>query len=299
MMKHFYNKLATVAIALMAMLTACNNEDQLYNGPSYVMFADTLNVCPVYQDGEAYQVAVSATRTASYDRNFGVEVLHTKSNAVEGVHYTLSSNTVTIPAGELAASIEVKGIYENIEESDSLNLRLRLVALDEELEWDYYGLEANVSFRKICPFDINNFTRYAVVQSTFFKQFDPYGDPARLIMTERVEGEENTVILHDFFADGYDVQLTLDNEDPLTPLASVREGDIVGTTQEFLMTTYGDNMLRIANYTAINSTFNTCKNQATLYSLIYVDKVGYVGAYATVVRWISDDEANDILNNGF
>lgn len=298
-MKHIYNKLATVAIALMALLTACNNEEQLYNGPSYVMFADTLNVCPVYQEGEAYQVAVSATRTASYDRNFGVEVLHAKSNAIEGVHYTLNTNTVTIPAGELATSIEVAGIYENIEESDSLNLRLRLVSLDEEMEWDYYGMEANVSFRKVCPYDINNFTRYAVVQSSFLNEFKPYGDKARLIMTERVEGKENSVILHDLFTDGYDVELTLDNKDPLNPVASVREGDIIGTAQEFLMGTYGDNMLRIADYTSVISTFNTCQNRAVLYSLVYVNKVGYVGAYVTVVRWISDAEAEDILQNGF
>lgn len=296
-MKQLFNILTAVSMVSLMLLAACNNEEQLYDGPDYVMFADTLNVCPVFQEGKAYQVALSATKSVPYDRAFGVEVLQSESNAIDGYHYILKSNTVIIPAGELAAFIEVNGIYENIEEHDSLNIRMRLVAKDE-MKWDYYGDITNVYLQKICPFSIDNFTRYAVVQSSFLNELKPK-ETKRLIMTERVGGEENSVMLRDLFANGYDVKLSLDNSDPLNPIASVREGDIVGTTQEFLGGIYNDNMIRISDYASVQSTFSTCRNTVTLYSLFFVNKVGYVGAFVTVIHWVTDAEAEDILENGF
>lgn len=296
-MKRIYTFFAA-AVAALAVLTGCESESQIYEGPSYVMFADTMNVCPVFQDGESYKVPLAATQAAPYDRTYGVEVLQQKSNAIEGYHYIMESNTVTIPAGELAGTIDIKGVYDHIEESDSLNIRLRLVLLDEKQEWDYYGLETNVSFRKICPFNIDDFTGYAVVTSSFLFSYD-YGHLRRLITTDRIEGEPNSVMLRDFLCDGYDVKLTLDNSDPLRPRASVREGDIIGSTDKFLGQMIGDNMLRITDYSNIESKLFPCRNMVALYSLIFVYKKGYLGAFVNQVEWISDVEAEDILKNGF
>lgn len=296
-MKKIYTIFAVAVIALTS-FTGCDSESQIYEGPSYVMFADTANVCPVFQEGEAYKVPLSATQAAPYDRTYGVEVLQQKSNAIEGYHYIMESNTVTIPAGELAGTIDIKGVYDNIEENDSLNIRLRLVLLDEKLEWDYYGLETNVSFQKVCPFNIDNFTGYAVVTSTFLYTYDR-GNLRRLITTERVEGEPSSVMLRDFLHDGYDVKLTFDNSDPLRPRASVRQGDIIGPTDKFLGQMIGDNVLRITDYSNVESKFFTCRDMAALYSLIFVYKEGYLGAFVNQIEWISDVEAEDIIKNGF
>lgn len=201
-MKHLsiYNVLIATALLSLALLAACSSEEQTYDGPSYVMFTDSLNVCPVFQENNDYKVALSATKSVPYDRKFGIEILQTESNAIEGYHYSIKSNTVTIPAGELATSVEINGIYENIADDDSLNIRMRIVSL-EDVEWPYYGVTANVRLQKMCPFDINNFTRYAVVQSSFLSEFKPYSTNKRLIMTDRVEGEDNSIMLHDFLCD--------------------------------------------------------------------------------------------------
>lgn len=298
-MKHLLNTIMALILPLVTLFISCSSEDMVYDGPSYVMFADTANVCPVFEDNTPFQVRLSVTKAASYDRTFGVEVLHAKSNAVEGFHYRMESNTVRIPAGELAASVKITPVYENIEDTDSLNIRLRLVLLDADMEWEHYGLEANVSFRKIAPFNIKNFTGYAVVTSTFLFQYQPQAY-RRLIRTEMIPGEENKVLMHDFLSDGFDVRLTLDNSDPLNPKAHVQEGDIIGTSDYFLgVMVGGDNMLRVVDYAAVESYFSTNKSQAALYSLIYVKDKGYLGAYVSVVQWISDAEAEDILKNGF
>ena len=108
-MKHLsiYNVLIATALLSLALLAACSSEEQTYDGPSYVMFTDSLNVCPVFQENNDYKVALSATKSVPYDRKFGIEILQTESNAIEGYHYSIKSNTVTIPAGELASKSTV------------------------------------------------------------------------------------------------------------------------------------------------------------------------------------------------
>ena len=280
-MKHLsiYNVLIATALLSLALLAACSSEEQTYDGPSYVMFTDSLNVCPVFQENNDYKVALSATKSVPYDRKFGIEILQTESNAIEGYHYS-------------------NGIYENIADDDSLNIRMRIVSL-EDVEWPYYGVTANVRLQKMCPFDINNFTRYAVVQSSFLSEFKPYSTNTRLIMTDRVEGEDNSIPHHDLLCDGYDVKVTLDHTDTKVTSARVHTGDIIGTTQEFLGSLYNDNMLRITDYTAVPSTIFPCRDTVVLYSMVYVKDVGLLGAYVTVIRWISDAEAEDILHSGF
>lgn len=295
-MKRLYSILL-VLFTFSILFSACENSEQFYEGPSYVLFADTLNICPVEQSEQIIDIALSATRSADRNRTFGVEVIQPASNAVEGYHYTLTSNTVTIPAGKLAASVGIKGIYDHIGETDSLGIRLRIVALDN-VEWPIFGLETNVRLQKVCPYEIEDFTRYAVVKSSFLDAFRA-NEKQRLILTERVEGTPNSIVLHDFLSDGFDVQMTFDNSNPLDPRTGLRTGDIIATTQDILGGTYNDNMLRVTDYLPVPSTFNSCQGTVRLYSIVYVKDIGTLGAYQTNIRWISDAEAEDMLKNGF
>lgn len=56
-MKHLsiYNVLIATALLSLALLAACSSEEQTYDGPSYVMFTDSLNVCPVFQENNGLQ----------------------------------------------------------------------------------------------------------------------------------------------------------------------------------------------------------------------------------------------------
>ena len=120
-----------LVFALLLALIGCDEERTTYTGPNYIMFSDTLYVLPVQDNVEYFDIPVSATRTSSKDRTLAVEVIDKKSNAIEGIHYTLESNTSTIKAGELATNVRVRGIYDNISVSDSLGLALRLVIEEE------------------------------------------------------------------------------------------------------------------------------------------------------------------------
>lgn len=145
---------ALVILAALTGLAGCDQDKVLYNGRNYLMFSDTLYHYAVQESNEKLEVPVSATRRADYDRTFAVEVVDKESNAVEGKHYRLLSNTVTIKAGEVAANVEIEGVYENIGINDSLGFALRLIIPDVE-QWHKYGTETKVVMQKACPFDIH------------------------------------------------------------------------------------------------------------------------------------------------
>ena len=75
------------------------------------MFAEQEQYFLVEQDQDYFRVMVSATAKSKHDRTFGVEVIDKGSNAIEGLHYRLLSNSVTIPAGELAGEVRVTLLF--------------------------------------------------------------------------------------------------------------------------------------------------------------------------------------------
>ena len=187
------------AVAALIALSGCDQDKVAYNGPSYLMFSDTLYTYAVQETNEIFNVPISATVAADHDRTFAVEVIDRESNAVEGKHYKILSNTVTIKAGERSTNLEVQGIYDNLEINDSLGFALRLVIPETE-QWGLYGTEAKVVMQKIRPFDIKNFTGYCVVSSTYFASYLNNLE-LRLVTSDIVEGKENTIAIHGLYYD--------------------------------------------------------------------------------------------------
>lgn len=155
---------------LAALATGCKEEYKTYSDAEYVLFADTLATYAVLQDQDYFSVPVSSTVACDYDRTFGVEIIDQGSNAVEGKHYRLLSNTITIKAGSRKADVQVRGLYDNIEDTDSLGFILKLV-MPEQLKWDLYHDRTKVVMQKSCPYDINEFTGWCVVTSTFLNSY--------------------------------------------------------------------------------------------------------------------------------
>ena len=289
-----------LVFALLLALVGCDEERTTYTGPNYIMFSDTLYVLPVQDNVEYFDIPVSATRTSSKDRTLAVEVIDKKSNAIEGIHYTLESNTITIKAGELATNVRVRGIYDNISVSDSLGLALRLV-IEEENQWDVYGIDANVVLRKTCPFNIYDFEGYCVISSTYL--YDYGGVDKRLIQTKVDDEEENTLILKDYFYDGYDAKIKFETKDRLNPLITMEE-QLFGSTVEAFGTIYGDGQIRMFQPTSYVSYYSSCEQFVYQYMTLYVmnkdgSMFGSVGTFINVLKWISDDEAEKLMREGY
>ena len=226
---------AIMSFVLLAGITSCDEERTVYDGPQYIMFADTLSVLGVENSEDYFDVYISATQAMDKDLTLAVEVIEQESSAIEGVHYVIESNTVTLKAGKLATSVRIRGIYENlaIDVENLPEIKLRLIS-PEETHWSLYeGLETKVLLQKVCPFDINAFSGYAMVTSTFLYNY--VGSYNRLIETsvDTTDAERKTIIMHDYLYDGYDVKVRFTTDDTLNPLIEMDDQPMATTGEAF------------------------------------------------------------------
>ena len=289
-----------IAIPFLALLSAaCQERYVTYSDAEYVMFADTIATYPVQQDVEYFSVPVVSTVTRDYDRTFGVEIIDKGSNAIEKYHYSLKSNTVTIKAGDNRADVLVHGHYDNIEATDSLGFQLRLV-MNGNLEMPLYGKDTKVVLMKSCPFDINNFTGYCVLTSMFLYDYSITGSYQRLVYTEKHPTEENMIICRSLLNDGYDVTMTFHPEDPMRPIVTMDQDQVVSDEGSFFGTTHGDDKILVRNSPLYDSIFYSCGNYLYIWMEMYVKNlganVGTVGHFYNVMEWISEEEAERLRN---
>ena len=292
--------LASAFIAMLLSLVSCSDKYTTYKGPEYILFSDTLYEFPVQNSEDYFEIPVVATTACDYDRTVAVEVNERTSNAIFGKHYTIESNTLTIKAGELVANVKVRGSYDNIEVNDSLGFSLRLIT-DKETEWDVYGTKANVLLKKACPFDINNFTGYCLLTSSFLMQYGKNGE-SKLVRTELDPKNENTIIVKDYLFEGYDIRIKFDPTDILKPLIEW-EDQRIGTTAEPFYTKYGDGYIYVSQPQAYTSYFSSCEKFILQYMSMYTkEKDGSTlvfGTYVSALEWVSDDEGEKLKREGY
>lgn len=282
---------------MVAAAAGCKEQRTVYADAEYVMFADTSRVQMIPQHETTFTVPVASTVACNYDRNFGVEVIDSKSTAIENRHYRLESNTVTIKAGERVANLVVKADYDALEAADTVKIALRLV-LPERVTWDLYGSETNVKLVKSCPFNLDDFTGWCMITSTFLYYYpgeNPYMQ--RLILTQRHPTEENTVILKNFLYDGYDINIKFDPSDYANPRVTMDDGQLLSDERSVFGQINGDDHIWASASPYYTSYFSTCENFVSLYMYVYVedlgDIIGVVDPYAyTLLEWVSDEEAD-------
>ncbi len=289
----------------MLALLSCKEQYTTYSDAEYVMFADSLSTNMVEKSNSRFTVPIASTVARDYDRTFGVEVVDAGSNAVEGKHYRIISNTVTIPAGKTAANVEVEGIYDNIGATDSLGFRLRLV-MNSALKWDLYKDSdmTKVVMYKSCPYDRNNFTGYAVLSSLLLRDYPGENSSyQKVVYTEAHPTEPDMIIIRDAFYNGYDVTLTFDGADPAEPRITMDSDQVLSDEASVFGQILGDNHILGDDSPIYTSYFNSCQRFAVLWLHVYVEKlgepIGTVGHFYNILEWISDEEAERLKREGF
>lgn len=282
-------------VLLLTSIVGCESERTTYDGPNYIMFSAERHDLGIIDSDEWLEIPITATRTADYDRNVGVEIIAARSSAIEGVHFTIESTTVTIPAGKLTTALRIKGNPDAISVSDNLGITLNL-AIEEENVWEEYGTETEVYLHKCCPLDMNAFTGYAVLTSTWAMQY--MNVESLLVKTHLDETTPNTIVVESMFYEGYDIRITLKNDNRLEPLIEMPEAQVIGSTGEAFGTIYGNGKLMMQQADS-GSYYSPCEGFLLLYVTMYVEEVGTVGNYANVLEWISEDEAERIMREGF
>lgn len=282
-------------LCLALLLTACRANYTVDVDTDIIMFSAEEYTLGVVDSEEWLEIPVSATKAVDKDRNIGVEVLWSESSAIEGLHYVLESNTLTIKSGTLTTALRIRGIAENIGVGEELTIAFNLV-LDDENVSDMYGTRSEVKLQRCCKFDINNFVGHAKITSTWTMQY--MNSDAVLVCTEKGE-EENSIVIKNMFYEGYDIVVKFDDSDPLEPRVTMADAQVIGSTGEAFGTIYGDGKLLVSEPMGYTSYFGACENFMVLYTMMYVENVGTVGTYVNIFEWVSEDEAERIMREGF
>lgn len=291
-------KLLLVAFGtlLLTALVGCESERTQYDGPSYITFSAERHDLGVMDGEEWFEIPITATHAVEHDRNVGVEIIAARSSAVYGMHYTIESTTVTIPAGKLNGMLRIKGYPEAIGISEMLGITLNLVIEEDEVS-EEHGTETEIYLHKCCPLDMNAFTGYAVLTSTWTMEF--MNAESVLVKTHLDETTPNTIVVESMYYEGYDIRLVLNNDNRLEPLVEMPEAQVAGSTGEAFGTIYGNGKLMMEQSEESASYYSPCEGFVLQYVTMYVEEVGTVGTFAHVLEWISDDEAERIMREGF
>ena len=285
-------------MAAVAILSAagCQEARPTYADAEYIMFADEESVNIIQEGSRTFCVPVASTVACDYDRNVGVEVLDGKSSAIEGLHYTVASNTVTIKAGERVADVEITADYDRMESLDTLNVTLRLL-VPESVKWDLYGDETNVKMVKSEAWSARKYTGWCVVSSALLYNYPGNNSSIqRLIYTEQDPTDDKTVVLHSFLYDGYDVRIRFKTDDADKPHIAIEKDQILGNSREIFFTVHGDGNVLVAESPYYDSYFMALNRYAVLYLYVYVedlgDAYGVVDFYSqNVLEWVTNEEA--------
>ena len=306
-MKKMIFTIIMAIVAVVLCFTGCKPEYTTYTGPCYIQFSDTLYEVAVVEDETYYDVPVVATTVSDHDRNVAVEVIDAGSNAIEGKHYSIESNTVTIKAGELRGNLRVKGYHNNIDVADSLGFKIQLI-IPEDLQWDMYGTTANVLLRKACKFDINTFVGPCVVSSTYIMSYMNVDKLLTRSEIDPTDEEKKTIIIKDYFFKGYDVKVKFETDDIYNPLIRM-ENQRFATTSDAFGTLYGDGYINVYQPTAYTSYYSSCEKFIFQYMTLFVPGMtpgvdtptqeNTVGTFVNAVEWISEDEAARLKREGY
>lgn len=290
----------TFVLSVMLAFSACHERYTTYSDAEYVMFADTLKVYPILESAQEFSIPVVSTVVKDYDRTFGVEVIDKTTNAIERKHYTILSNTITIKAGENCADVRIRGHFDNIGDRDSLGFTLQLVMKDE-LVMPLYGKQTKAVLMKTGPFDIKKFTGYCVLSSMFLQDYSMTGSYNRLVYTEAHPTLKNTIICRNWLNDGYDVTMTFNDSDPLLPLVTMEKNQVASDQGSFFGTIYGQwgDKLMVTSSNLAQSIFYPLGGYLYIWTEISVEEFGVVGHFYNVMEWISDEEAERIMREGF
>lgn len=284
------NKIIFYPLSLLLLFTvlfsSCEKEDSLYSGNDYVLFADTLAFMPVTEDvNRTFDVEISATKVSNVDRNYAVELVVNKTNAIEGHHFDLVTNNLTIKAGELSGKIKVKGYYDNIVYGERLEFTLRLLAPKEQ-KWEIYGDEARFSLIKCPKFDINKFAGNLRMFAAF-----PFSQQTTSFLLKSEVLDDSTLVVKAPFDSRMDLKVRF-HSNATNPFQ-----DAITVFEQQAFPDVSNGIVYVRSVDTRPSYYITEARVFALYLDLFVPKLGTFGVHQYLFRWVPQSEVDSENNS--
>ena len=298
-MKTLYKFIGLFIISSFLIFTACEDTDQTYTGDPFIYFSDDAITIPESSSDIVSLSVLLADAPAKSNITVSIDVQLTAAGVtqqlVEGVDFEVLEpadlSTVTIPAGENSADIQI-AVFDNIVEDSAKYITLTLASAGDFV-LGYPGSEAQKTAvitisDDDCALIPENFTgspvgsdivssnsaslTFAVSSSTattatygvtgvFQAQFDSWGETV---------------------SSGATMYLLLDNTDPLNPTVSIvpdDTGDAYGGYGHMIETNGGEWGYYFHDTPGKPSTFSTCNKTVTYYYSIDLYENGSLYGY--------------------
>lgn len=202
-----YLKISLLLMLVVALFNACETDDYNFE------FSEDINLTRFYELETKYAVTADQTpkdiqlkvsgKVMSKDITLTIEVGGTTdtvyvgkdkytTTAVSGTHYSLSTTSVTIPAGESFGTIPVTGLFAGLDADGPQDLVLKITS--SSIESASYNQLMVIHMEKSCPFVSSEFvgtwelTDYSYFDDAFMAPYDveitnDAADPSILYLT--------------------------------------------------------------------------------------------------------------------
>ncbi|HEU4469798.1 MAG TPA: hypothetical protein VFR58_01825 [Flavisolibacter sp.] len=233
------------------------------------------------------KIAVGVTTASATDRTLNITVT-SPTGAVQGTHYTLTSSTVTIPAGKVVDSIEVRGVLAQYQtgRKDTLIFTFTEPGVPASQFNGSYKLllrgpcfEGDVDLNAM----IGNYNNTNETWGT-----SPYGPyQTRITAVNSTSATTGTITVANIFDSGWNpLVFTLDWTDPANRRVTLAAQVAGGNSGDSFGATYNGIPYAVrpvpASAGSLVGTFSACNGTITLRMQIGVSGVGFSGDIYTV-----------------
>jgi hypothetical protein len=159
-------------------MVACDKKKGIVTPPAYSEFATTIPTGNLYfiknDPNSQIKIPIGITTVSNVDRK--IEIKDSSRIAVNGTQYTLSSTTITIPAGKTVDSLVLKGIYAGYPPGRKDTLYLKIVGGD--VPANAYNATYSVIMQGYCDVIeselVGDYTKTIDTYGTGQSKFGPY-----------------------------------------------------------------------------------------------------------------------------
>jgi len=255
--KIFNYRIIFIAVASCFMFSSCLVEDDLVDfgdSPVLVQFANSSVTANFIRDDAnpgifTYDIPVVLIGGKNQPISKSVDVtvsIDPSSTATEGVEFNLLTSSLTIPAGQTSAPIQIEVLTENLDPDDPKTL---VLSIDSSSLTISDSFKTSIDLQAACPFDI----------TTFYGTYDATGDGGDYTV-EVVEGPaENTLLVTNLTNTGGETVIEL-NTDPTVPTIEYRSKEF--DTALSVHSAYGN--IWATTVSAETSSYKSCDNSLYL-----------------------------------
>ena len=290
-MKLFSQKLVIAFIALSIFAVSCKKAEPYPTilPPAQANFLDKQSATySVLTANSSFKVGVGVTQPANTDRKITINV-SSPTGAVAGTHYTITNPVLTMPAGKVIDSVEIKGILGAYTSGrvDTLILTISL----PEITPSTYNSTIRVVLRGPCfegNVNLSAFRgNYKAIET--FGAGAPYGPYNTTISAiTNTSPTTGTVTVTNIFDAGWGpIQFVLDWTNPLMRTATVvAQAAIPGSNAGDLNPAYNGQTIAVRAFPAVTAdntgTFSACNSTLSLKMQLGVTGVGFFAPIYTV-----------------